>query len=298
VRIQVVTPGVRPMNEAMDAAFRVLGCEPLGGPSEDGWSKMLDFQRCPYRYYLMHEVKMFPSGEAGDRSPLALGGLTHAALALHYCRMLPEGYPGWRKDPPPPLDFLDAVEAAGGDIVLVHAARRFYGSYAEHYVNETITPVAVEMPFGKVGDHTCRFDLLAWRDGALWNYEHKTAANETEDVIEGWWLDGEILGEVYAARKGEIEKLFGAPLAGVCINLIVKTHPVRFRRLDIVITDKVLASFARDRAFWAAERDRYRQLGHWPRAHHGCLGRYNDACLFWHHCRDEDHSLLQIRRAA
>ena len=211
-----------PMAQALKTAFASFGCEPLGGPSEDGWSKMLDFQRCEYRYYLKHELGAVPIG--GDaRTALEIGELIHACLALHYCRALPEGYPGWRANPPSPLLLLDTLENLGVDMVALQTARRLYYGYAEHYVNEDIQPVAIEFPFGKVGDHTCRYDMLAVHQGALWVYEHKSASSESADVLEGWWLDGEIIGEVYVARKYQIEKLFGMPLAGVLINLMFKT---------------------------------------------------------------------------
>ncbi len=300
MRIHVQTPGARPMNDVLPEAFRALGCEPLGGPSTDGWSKMNDFLRCPYRYYLRHQQNAIIKPDALIRAAPApeVGGLVHACLALHYCRLLPEGYPGWRKDPPSPLDLLDEVQKRGAELAYVQEARRLYYGYSEHYGAEGpeygFEPVAVEMGAGIEGIHTCRYDMLAWNQGALWIYEHKTAHAETADVLEGWWLDGEILGEVYGFQLSKLDEVFMGKLVGVVINLLFKTTPPKFRRLEIVFPQKIIDSFAADRQHWGQQREHYRRKGHWPRSLQGCMSRY-DMCQYWAHCRDEDASLLQIR---
>jgi hypothetical protein len=299
-RLHVQTPDAKPMEDALTLAFKSFDCEPLGGPSQDGWSKMYDFLRCPYRYYLRHEqnVVIRPDALIKAAPALGVGSLVHACLALHYCRLLPEGFPGWRANPPSPLDLLDKVQELGAEMAMVQEARRLYYGYAEHYGVEGpdygFEPVAVEYGAGIVGTHTCRYDMLAWNQGSLWIYEHKTAHAETQDVLEGWWLDGEIIGEVYGYQLSDLNKLFGGPLTGVIINLLIKTHPPKFRRLEIIFPQKVVDSFARDRQHWAQQREQYRRRGHWPRSLQGCMSRY-DMCQFWAHCRDEDASLLQIR---
>jgi hypothetical protein len=301
-RIHIATPNARTMNEVLALAFQSFNCAPLGGPSNDGWSKMSDFLRCPYRYYLRHEkgaiIKQdtLTRGHAGPE----VGGLVHALLALHYCRLLPEGYPGWRANAPSPFDFLDRVQELGAELAFVNEARRLYWGYTEHYGAEGpeygFEPVAVEMGAGIEGIHTCRYDMLAWNQGALWIYEHKTAHAETADVLEGWWLDGEILGEVYGFQLSQLDEQFCGKLAGVVINLLFKTTPPKFRRLEIVFPQNIIDSYARDRHHWGQQREQYRRRGHWPRSLQGCMSRY-DMCTFWAHCRDEDASLLQIREA-
>jgi len=171
--IHVQTPNAKSMDHAIAEAFAHFGCEPLGGPSKDGWSKTSDLQRCAYRYYLKHEAQVYIPTGAPTAPPLEIGGLFHALLALHYCRMLPEGYPGWRKNSPSPLDFLDYLRTCGAEAINVHEAARLYSAYAETYDNDDLIPVAVEMPAGIEGIHTCRYDLLAWHEGALWCVEHK-----------------------------------------------------------------------------------------------------------------------------
>ena len=190
-RIHVQTPNAMAMNDAIDKAFASFECEPLGGASADGWSKMNDLQRCQYRYYLKHELQ----AEAIDPmdfniriptpAPLEVGGLFHAVLALHYGRRLPEGYPGWRPNMPNPIDFLDRVEGYNCELAHVQLVRRLYYGYSEFYGPEfDVQPVAVEFPAGQAGVHTCRYDTLVHKDGALKNLEHKCLPGAAEVLTD------------------------------------------------------------------------------------------------------------------
>lgn len=296
------------VNEAVDKAFASFGIAPLGGASADGWSKTSDLQRCAYRFYLRHERQLDIDPDMRSRASsgaLEVGGLVHICLALHYGRMLPEGYPGWRKNQISPFEFMDRVIEMGAESNFVNEALRIYSGYAEHYGYETdIRPVAIEYAAGQPGIHTCRFDMLAWWDGGgtsppgLWNFEAKTTSRETSDVLEGWWLDGEIVGQHYVFQKFGLEKIFHAPLQGTVINLMIKNHPPRYRRLEIVQAPVVIESYALDRAYWQTYRDHCRNTGNWPRSLAGCMNRYGP-CEYWSHCRDMNNNyLVPIKKLA
>jgi hypothetical protein len=298
-RIHVATPNAKPMDLAMIEAFARWNCEPLGvGSSADGWSKMAEFQRCPYRYWLRHEAGAIYSA-GPEPAPLQIGGLWHAAVACHYCRMLEKGMPGWRATPPPPIDFIDAVEEAGAELAYVEEARRMFYGYQEHHgVNDPLRPLAIEMGAGIQGVHTSRFDMVASEErlGGIWIVEHKTAFAETAEVIEGWYLDGEIIGECYSWRLSGLDKVFG-PLMGVIVNLGIKARPPTFRRLEVPIPESVMQDYIRDRAHWGAVREHYRKIGYWPRKLQGCKGPMgkDDLCAYRLHCRESNPMLLQIR---
>jgi hypothetical protein len=290
----VETPGAVPMAAALDAAFASFGCETPGGPSVNGWSRMSEFQRCPYAYYLRNVLSALPPEGYQTSGPLEVGVLVHACLAVHYGRMLPPGYPGWQANLPSPDALLDAVTAANADIVFVQEARRLVEGYIDFYGFEDIEPVAVEHSAGIEGIHTCRYDLLAWKDGALWNFEHKTASNDSGAALDAWWVDGEILGEMYAWKLSQLEEVFCGRLTGVVINLLIKSKVPRFRRVEIVVPDKVLDAYARDRRWWNDHRQQCLTRGHWPRKLQGCASRFG-LCAYYLHCRDEDASVLQIK---
>lgn len=279
------------MDQAVARAFEQYGAPVLGGPSGDGWSKQADLQRCPYRYYLMHEKGVVLPGPTAP--PLEIGILWHAALACHYHRLLPAGYPGYHPNTPSPDQLLDAVEAVGAELANVTAARRLVWGYLEHWPLDDVQPVALEYPAGVAGVHTCRYDMVGWHDDELWVFEHKSAAKETEDLMDAWFLDGEVLGEMYGWRLSQLDAVFGARLTGVIINIGFKSNPPRYRRLKVVVPEVVIRQYIRDRAFWNAERESYRATGYWPRKLQGCLSRYNDVCGFFPHCRD-GNDLVQL----
>lgn len=293
-------PDAVPMNDALTAAFKACGIEELGGPSADGWSKAADLQRCAYRYYLRNVLNAVPHDPTNynlvaPNQNLEVGGLFHAVLAVHYGRRLPAGYPGWRVNMPSPFDFLDQVEKAGASIANVREVRRLYYSYSEYWGPELdLQPVAVEYSAGVSGIHTCRFDMLAVMDGGLWNVEHKSASRPSPDVMESWWLDGEVIGQFWAWELSNLDSVFGRPLTGTKINLTFKSTPVSHTRIEIVQPREVVETFARDRQFWNSIREHYARAGYWPRSLQGCMTRY-ERCGFWFHCRDLNNDFVQIK---
>jgi hypothetical protein len=300
--VHFATPDAVPMDVAILRAFARWGCEPLGvGGSADGWSKMYDFQRCPHRFYLRHEVGAVPVGvgeDAPEPSQLQTGGLYHVCLALHYCRQLEPGAPGWRPNLPPPLDFIDAVEEEKPELAFVEEARRMLYGYMEHWQNDSLRPLAIESGAGIKGVHTSRYDMVAeeMNVGGVWITEHKSAFAETTDVMEGWFLDGEIIGEVYSWRLSKLDEVYG-PLMGVIVNLGFKARPPTYKRLHVPVPESVLEDYARDRAHWGAVRDHYRRIGYWPRKLQGCKGPFgkNDLCAYRYYCRESNPGLLQIQ---
>lgn len=279
--IQLTNPDQKSIEQCIREAYERFGVKPLGGASEDGWSKMNDFQRCPYRYWLMHEPHVIDNdiSTVGDTaSYLGLGALYHAALACKYMRAIDSEYPT-------AFAVLAAVREFGGDASIVDECTRLIQAYEMHYgADSALSPLAIELPAGKPEIHTCRLDMLAQVNGATWIVEHKTASREDRTVLESWWLDGEILGEVYGYKLSGLEALYG-PLTGVLINICIKTKEPKFRRVEVVVTDQLLNDYARDLQFWRGIRQAMRLGNIWPRKLNGCIGRY-DTCTFWDHCRD------------
>lgn len=299
IPLQLDHTGILGASEVLERALKRFGCRPPGGASGDGWSGIAELQRCAYRYYLNHELRAsLVGGMPATGGPLEIGTYVHAFMAAHYIRFMPEGYPGWQKNFPGPMELIDACEEEKYDIGALAEARRLIYGYLEHYSNEEIQPVAVEYEAGIRGVHTCRYDALVWKDGGLWDLETKTMAPSSasrSDAFEGWYLDGEIVGQVYAWQLSGLAEKFGAPLSGVIINGLIKSKVPEYRRIEVVVPEKVVEAYARDRQFWAQQREHFRKSGHWPRSLWGCRSVY-DRCHFFSHCRDEDHSLIQIGR--
>lgn len=276
-------------------ACRTLGIPVLGGGTEAGWSRKADLQRCPYRFFLKYVAEAAPVGTGADRGQaMDIGSYTHAALGLHYARALPSAlYPGYIENAPDPDLLLTTALDCGGSALSIQGARMLYEGYIEHYGVDIFAPTAVEMLVGDPNLHTARYDLVAYVDEGfypgLWIVEHKTMSQQSDMDI--WANHGEILGEMLAWRLDNLEATFGAPLAGVCINMLIKGKVPRFQREWIPLKHDVVRVFEKDQQHWQKIRELYQKSKYWPRAQYGCLSRY-EKCCFWEHCSTMDSNLL------
>jgi len=294
VLVQLPSVG-RSLDSIVAEVFKTFGCEPWGGASQNGWSKQSDFLRCPYRYYLKH-VKGAGPAAVGDVSPaLDIGSVCHLLLAARYAAALPDDrYPGWRPVVIEPMALLRALEAAGLPLSISSECERLYDGYAERWGNETLVPVAVEMPVGMPSLHTSRYDLVFFvEDGlhdGLWIGEHKTMSSGTD--IEDFRFDGEVLGEMLSWQLSSLTEFFGAHLNGVCINALVKAKSApRYQRLWITVPDQLVDTYATNRGHWAQQELYYQSRNLWPKSLFGCKSKYSK-CRFWEHCRTLDDSKL------
>lgn len=283
------------IQQCIDKTYASYNVPSLGGASVDGWSKISDYMRCPYRYWALHGQPtqlidaLIPLGP--KPVALELGALFHALLACHYIGSVPGAanaisYPEY----PTAFEFIERMRTLGADESILTEAQRLYIAYYNHYGNshdDGLQPVAIELAAGLEKIHTCRFDMLAYdKAGGLWIVEHKTASRESRDVLESWWLDGEIIGEVYGYELSGLAKQFGL-LVGVLVNIVIKTTVPKFRRVEVVIPPDLLARYASDRTYWGQARELNKLAQHWPRKLQGCISRY-DTCSLWDHCRDAE----------
>lgn len=274
-------------------AFASLGCDRWGGASEDGWSRISDLMRCPYRFYLKHDARMAPVNPSPTSKALDIGSYAHAGLAVHYAAMLPEGYPGWQPNVPSVEALFAACEALNAGVEAMTEARQLLDGYIEHYGIEPLVPVAVEMPCGEVGIHTSRLDLVAHvtegLHAGLWLFDHKCLTPRSD--LEVFHHDGEILGEIFSWRLSDLDSVFGEPLVGACINVLFKDRIPRFERVWLAFTPELIEEFVRHRSHWRTLEDFYRRNGYWPKSLYGCSARFG-RCRFWQHCCTQDVGML------
>ena len=295
-RVQVPA-GLKTCDAVLKDAFAALGCEGWGGASKNGWSKQSDFLRCPYRYYLKHELGMSATAVADSSASQDTGSFTHAVLAAHYARMLPDDrYPGFRANSPAPEQLLEALRVAGAEPMALAEAARLWNNYLDYWGEDGWQPMGVEVLAGDSELHTSRYDLVALiEDGihdGIWISEHKTAAPSTD--FEQWDLHGEVLGEALSWQLSKHDEVFG-PLSGICINVLVKSRVPAYHRIWQRINPALIRDFAQNRMFWQATMNHYRKLGRWPKSHFGCVARF-DRCQFWDHCCTLSDSFLTAER--
>jgi PD-(D/E)XK nuclease superfamily len=285
--------GFKAGDRVLTEAFALLGCPRLGGISEDGWSKLSDFLRCPYRYYLKRERHLRPAIASESTEALDTGSFTHALLALHYAAGLPgPEYPGFIPNCPTPAQLLAVLPQVGADPMALATATGLWDGYLDKWYGDGWTPMAVEMGTGTEGVHTSRFDLvLHVEDGihdGFWIGEHKALSPRAD--VEAYELDGEILGEMLAWRASNLDEVFGE-LRGVCINALIKSKVPAYRRLWIKVDWKLVDDFAASRRFWASDIITCRKIHVWPKSHFGCRAHF-EKCWYWEHCRTLDFAVL------
>ena len=300
--MRVQLPGVGKSVDAIIAeAFRSFGCEPFGGASSTGWSKQSDFQRCPRRYQLKHDLRATPLLVGEVSTALDVGSVGHALLAAHYAAMLPDDrYPGFRTSVPEPAALLQAMVDAGLPMEIFAVADQCFSGYLERWADEDVQPVAIEMLAGDPAFHTSRFDMVFYTEQGmhpgLWIDEHKFLKSGTD--LEEYKMHGEVLGEVLSWQLSKLDEFFGMPLSGVCLNVIfkpTKTALPHYQRLWLSPQVEVLDRYVTDRVYWLDETRRCKQQygdAAWPKALHGC--KQYRLCRYFAHCRDLDDSKLKV----
>lgn len=293
-RVQVPL-GLKPAEQVLNEAFQLLGCEPWGGPSQNGWSKVSDYLRCPYRYYLKHLVEARAQGVAAASAAQDIGSFVHAILAAHYASFLvDERYPGFRPRCPSVENLIVALKTCGAEPLALGKAEHLWWPYLDRWAEDGFGPLAVEMPVGDPELHTSRYDLVVdvldgLHDG-VWICEHKTLSPSTD--VEIYQLDGEILGECLSWRLSHLDDMFG-PLLGVCLNVLVKSATPTYRRLWWPVNWDLVNDFGRNRMHWQATINARTKQNIFPKSHYGCAARF-DRCLFWDHCSTLSPSFLTL----
>jgi hypothetical protein len=295
ILVLIAIPPVAPSaDDVLAKAFQEFGLPRLGGASESGWSRYADFLRCPYLYNLKHMRRVrIPSVSPASKG-LEVGSYTHAALALYYAAQLPEGYPGWNANTPTWDQFKESCTKHGALLEHLFEADRMFAGYVEHYGDEPMTPVAVEMGAGIEGRHTSRYDLVfhiedGFHDG-LWIGEHKTLALGDFEVFRH---HGEVLGEAYSWCLSQLSEKFEAPLQGVCVNILVKTKKApTFHRMWLTFPAELVVEYGKNRMHWNSMMEFYRRNGFWPKSLYGCDAKYG-RCAFFDHCATLNDKLLE-----
>jgi hypothetical protein len=292
---RIVVPsgfGLKPNDEVIAEAFKALGCERWGGASINGWSRVGDLMRCPYRYWLKHIRQVVPATIQSDStSAQDIGSLSHVLLASYYAGRLPDArYPGFRVNCPTPDAVAEALRVAGADPLSLQKARELWSGYIDHHGEDGWTPMAVEMPAGRPEFHTCRYDLIVHvEDGihdGIWNVDHKNLSPKAD--IENYALDGEILGQMLCWKLEGLDAVFG-PLEGTCINVLFKDKPPRgmqpYYRRWFRFDPALIRDFGKQRLWWEEwARDRIARSEFFPKSHRGCIEKFDNKCFYWEHC--------------
>jgi hypothetical protein len=282
-------PPGRDVDEATVEIFAKYAMPRLGGASGKGWSRVSTLQKCPYLFnirYVAPKDENVPS--ARTSGSLVTGSVYHSFLALGYMGLMV------RDLPLTPMKLRDELLGAGVDAECVSEAWRLYFAYCANYENDYLQPLAVEQLAKDDSDETsCRYDLIAmvkdhpWGipDG-IYNVEHKTAARFDSATLDGWFSDGEILGQMRLWTRVGFDQKYG-PLHGAIVNLVSKTKIPKFERIVVPYSAFQIRQHSADLKSMDSLEEIYRSTGVWPRFRASCVGRYGK-CELFEHCANPD----------
>lgn len=212
------------------------------------------------------------------------------------------------------LAVLEAFEKEPGYLDTLATCGRVFQAYCEHYrrsaewriiaVEETlILERSVAETFGKTleltdqdGDkitydvwrYSARLDMLIERwdigDPSLWVVEHKSAKWLSEDLLWGYQLDMQILGQVWLV-KNCVDLSAYSPFKGVIVNIATKNATPKFERLEVCPSADHLMAFEHSTQQWGLMNEVYAALNH-PKALGACAGalRGYSRCAYYECC--------------
>jgi len=208
------------------------------------------------------------------------------------------------------LMVFEAFADEPGYILVVDTAARTFQGYCEHYrrtdewrilgVEETLiyqqelpSPMRLVDQDGDVivyneWAYSARLDLVVERwdtpQPSLWVVEHKTAKMINEDLLHGYQLDMQILGQVWLVHHC-VDLSSYPPYRGVLVNIATKHKVPRFERLEVSPSNGHLHEFERSTKQWGLLREIAKGMG-FPRALGSCAGalRGYSKCAYYELC--------------
>lgn len=161
---------------------------------------------------------------------------------------------------------------------------------------EDVTPLAVEWyAENEALEYTCRYDMIGrlgandplcsddLPPGSIIAYERKTAAWLSEMAQTGWFLDGEILGQLLNWQPSGCEALFG-PLAAVVVDIVTKKAKTpQCLRVVVPPSNPNVMTHARWIRYTQAQIRQWEATGVWPQHFTQCFDRWGK-CGNWDAC--------------
>jgi hypothetical protein len=177
---------------------------------------------------------------------------------------------------------------------IVAEAERCFDAHTQYYGegNEDVIPLAIEWWANNDPlDYTCRYDIIArlgeqdplcsdaLPPGSVVVFERKTAAYLSEMAQSGWFLDGEILGELLNWQPSGCEALFG-PLAAVVVDIVTKAKKQQFLRVVVPPTTPAVANHGKWIRYMQAEMHRWEATGVYPQYFTQCFDKWGKCGAF------------------
>jgi hypothetical protein len=272
-------------------AQAVLGVLDAGASSAGStfWKTM---RRCPREHALRHVAGLRRASSGSEA--LTVGWLYHLALEAYYSSLLKDA--DGASDEAAAWAAIRALEREPGYEETYPEVERLLAGYFETYRRQDAWKVlAVEETLSSEDEglhYSARLDLVIEEAGRVWIVEHKTARAITPDLLSGYQLDMQILGQVWLF--GRCVDLSTYPtLGGVIVNIATKTKVPKYERVRVYPSRAHLQAFEESMRAWSALVPAYQSLG-WPKALGNCTGaaRFFGQCDYFDLCHGRPEASL------
>lgn len=219
-----------------------------------GSSYYTAFLQCARRWYFRYVENLTPDHDELRHPDRAVGSLVHFAKELYRAngRTKEAALEAQRR-----LSGVAAQYEAFREIA-AEATRCFLGWVAYYERRDAIDwdVLAVERHVEVLrGDelyYTCRYDAVMRhrRSGAIWIWEDKHLSSAGPSDLQGYLLDWQVAGEAWLY----MQQGWG-PIAGVVVDISVRTAELRFHRPEVAFSPGHARSFAEELDAWHYLRD-------------------------------------------
>lgn len=260
------------------------------GASVAGSTYYKTMRRCPREHALTHVAGLRTQRRS---EALTVGWLFHHALEAYYRSSSEKA--AW--------EAIQALASEPGYEETYPSVERMIGSYLERYrhhdrwrvlaVEETLTHREPGLSY------SARLDLVVHdeADDRLWIVEHKTARAITPDLLSGYQMDMQILGQVWLYHRC-VDAGAYPRIGGVRINITTKAVTPKHERVEVYPSRAHLDAFETSLRDWNALVPVFEKRG-WPKALGNCTGpvRYFGTCDFFDLCHGRpEATVAQIAR--
>jgi hypothetical protein len=267
--IQIDVPTADPLPKPRKALPLLFPQHAFSG-SPRGSSFYSRLLRCAREHALGKKLRPILDDEA-----LTVGSLFHLVLEVYYSALMQLKYPytseqkfAAEREAAQVLSLISMEPGYEETFATVsRLARAYFDEYRETDQWEIIAPemtVGVTAPF----TFTARLDLVVRDHGKpgkpLAVVEHKTARAITPDLVSGYQLSLQILGQAYLWQNVIKPKYPGERFEGIIVNIITKHVTPRFLRVPAFPSQDHLEEFAKAISAYDALEVAYAVLGHPP----------------------------------
>lgn len=253
-------------------------------------TRLGEYQRCPYYYYLKNVLNWHPKVVANE---LTFGTIMHESLMIGHQKGVEEAVKVWSKYEAPSGEQLRT--RTKGEMVV----SKYFQQYPKdweilEYEKVFEVPIKNHIFFG-------RMDMIIKWSGQLWVVDHKTSRTLEKSFFKGFRPHNQSYGYTYALRKLYNNEGIGIIINGVLINkteaLEGRGKPkLEFMRVPISPIPEDLESWENSFLTCCEEIEYRMDTKKWQRAYSNCHQFFKECDMFNLCVYNDTHEFEQVER--